>query len=211
MCMCSHMPHSHTLPAKATTILIFNATDSFHLAWNCTSTELHSMYSFVSDFFFLILISHLCWTSLFISVCVCLVTESCPTLCNPMDCSLPGSSLHWILQVRKLEWVACPPLGDLSNPGIEPRYPTLQVDSLLTHQGSPRKNIGVGSLSLLQGIFLTKESNWCLPHYRRILYQLSYQGSHKILINSHLYSSPVFCLCVIFVVIVGHTLWHMAA
>ena len=34
------------------------------------------------------------------------VTQSCPTLCDPMDCSLPGSSLHGILQARILEWVA---------------------------------------------------------------------------------------------------------
>ena len=34
------------------------------------------------------------------------VTQSCPTLCDPMDCSLPGSSLHVILQARVLEWVA---------------------------------------------------------------------------------------------------------
>ena len=33
---------------------------------------------------------------------------SCPTLCNPMDCSPPGSSVHWILQARILEWVAMP-------------------------------------------------------------------------------------------------------
>ena len=32
--------------------------------------------------------------------------QSCPTLCDPMDCSSPGSSVHWILQVRILEWVA---------------------------------------------------------------------------------------------------------
>ena len=36
------------------------------------------------------------------------VTQSCLTLCNPMDCSLPGSSLHGILQARILEWVAIP-------------------------------------------------------------------------------------------------------
>ena len=38
-------------------------------------------------------------------VCV-LVIQSIPTLCNPMDCSLPGTSIHGILQVRILEWVA---------------------------------------------------------------------------------------------------------
>ena len=41
--------------------------------------------------------------------CVCvLVTQSCPTLCSPMDCSSPGSSVHGILQARTLEWVAIP-------------------------------------------------------------------------------------------------------
>ena len=34
------------------------------------------------------------------------VTQSCPTLSNPMDCSLPGSSIHGIFQARILEWVA---------------------------------------------------------------------------------------------------------
>ena len=37
-----------------------------------------------------------------------LVTQSCPTLCNPRDCSLPGSSVHGILQTRMLEWVVIP-------------------------------------------------------------------------------------------------------
>ena len=35
-----------------------------------------------------------------------LVAQSCPTFCDPMDCSLPGSSVHGILQARILEWVA---------------------------------------------------------------------------------------------------------
>ena len=39
-------------------------------------------------------------------VCCCLVTKSCPTLCIPMNCSQPGSSVHGISQVRILEWVA---------------------------------------------------------------------------------------------------------
>ena len=38
--------------------------------------------------------------------CACSVAQSCPTLCNPMDCSPPGSSVHGIFQVRMLEWVA---------------------------------------------------------------------------------------------------------
>ena len=45
-----------------------------------------------------------------VCVCVCVsahsVAQCCPTLCNPMDCSLSGSSVHEILQSRILEWVA---------------------------------------------------------------------------------------------------------
>ena len=70
-----------------------------------------------------------------------------------------------------------PSPGDLPNPGIEPRSPALQADSLPAEpQGKP-KNTGVGSLSLLQGIFPTQESNRGLLCCRQILYQLSYQGS----------------------------------
>ena len=73
----------------------------------------------------------------------------------------------------------CPPPGDLPNPGIEPRSFKLQVDCLPAEpQGKP-KNTRVGSLSLLQQIFLTQDSNQGLLHYRQILYQLSYQGSPK--------------------------------
>ena len=70
-----------------------------------------------------------------------------------------------------------PSPADLFNPGIEPSSPALQADSLPAEpQGKP-KNTGVGSLSLLQQIFLTQESNRGLLHCRQILYQLSYQGS----------------------------------
>ena len=87
-------------------------------------------------------------------------------------------------QARILEWVAFPFSRGLPNPGIEPRSPALQADSLPAEpQGKP-KNTGVGSLSLLQGIFLTQEPNWGLLRCRCILYQLSYQGSPITLINS---------------------------
>ena len=51
---------------------------------------------------------------------VCLGTQSCLTLCAPLDCNLLGSSVHGILQARILEWTATPPAGDLPNPGIKP-------------------------------------------------------------------------------------------
>ena len=56
--------------------------------------------------------------------------------------------------------LSCPPPGDLPNPGIKPRSPALQVDSLLSEPLENPKNTGVGNLSLLQGIFPTQESNW---------------------------------------------------
>ena len=97
--------------------------------------------------------------------------QSCLTLCNPMD-----YTAHGILQARILEWVAFLFSRDIPNPGIKPRSPALQADSLPAEpQGKP-KNTGVGSLSLLQGIFPTQESKRGLLHCRQILYQLSYQG-----------------------------------
>ena len=67
--------------------------------------------------------------------------------------------------------------GYLPKPGIKPRFPTLQADSLPAEPPGKPTNLGVGSLSLLQGIFPTQESNQGLLHCRQILYQLSYQGS----------------------------------
>ena len=64
--------------------------------------------------------------------CCYSVTKLCPTLCDPMDCSLPVSSVHGILQARILEWVAIFFSRDLSDPGIKPRSPALQADSLLS-------------------------------------------------------------------------------
>ena len=109
-----------------------------------------------------------------ISGCVCSVALLCPTLCDPMDCSLPGSSVHGIFQARIMEWVGISYSRDLPNPGIEPRSPALQADSLPAEPPGKPKNTGVGGLSLLQGVFLTEELNWGLKHHRWILYQLNY-------------------------------------
>ena len=60
-----------------------------------------------------------------------LVTQSCLTLCDPMDCSLLGSSFHGILQARLLEWVAIPFFRGSSWPRDPTWSPELQVDSLV--------------------------------------------------------------------------------
>ena len=70
-----------------------------------------------------------------------------------------------------------PSPGDLPNPGIERRSPTLWMDSLPSEPPGKFKNTGVGSLPLLQGNLLTQESNRGLLHCRQIPYQLSYTGS----------------------------------
>ena len=53
------------------------------------------------------------------------VAHTCPTLCDPRD-----YTVHRILQARILEWVTFPFSKESSQPGIEPRSPTLQADSL---------------------------------------------------------------------------------
>ena len=75
-------------------------------------------------------------------VCVCvLVSQSCLTLCDSMDCSAPGSSAHGILQTRIQEWVAMPPPGNLPDPGVEPASllsPALASGVFtMDHLGSP--------------------------------------------------------------------------
>ena len=93
-----------------------------------------------------------------------------------MDCT-------WtILQARILEWVAFPFAKGPSQPGIEPRSPALQVDSLPAEpQGKP-KNTEVSSLSLLQPTQGSSQprDQTSLLHCRQILYQLNYQGSPEI-------------------------------
>ena len=101
------------------------------------------------------------------------VAQSCPTRCDPVDL------VQGIFQVGILGWVAFPFSRGSSQPRIEPRSPTLQADSLPAEpQGKP-KNTAVGSLSLLQRICQTQESNRGLPHLRWILYQLSCEGQAK--------------------------------
>ena len=61
-------------------------------------------------------------------------------LCNPIDCSPPGSSVHRILQIRILEWVAMPFSGVPPNLGIKPGSPAMQADSLPSEPpGKPRR------------------------------------------------------------------------
>ena len=63
-----------------------------------------------------------------------LVSQSCPTLCNPMDysCDPLGSSVHGIFQARIMEWVAIPFSRGFPDPWVKLRSPAFQADSLLS-------------------------------------------------------------------------------
>ena len=90
--------------------------------------------------------------------------------------SLHSLGLHSPWNPPGLEWVAFP----FSRGSSHPSSPTLQAVSLPAEPREKPKSTRVGSLSLLQQIFLMQESNWGLLYCRWILYQLSYQGSPKI-------------------------------
>ena len=115
------------------------------------------------------------WGIWFFGVCavLCLVAQLCQTLWDSMDYSLPGAFV--------LGDSPCPPAGDLPNLGIELRSLALQADSLPSEPLGKPNNTAVGSLSLLQRIFLTQESNWGLLNCRLILYQLSYREAKNLL------------------------------
>ena len=125
--------------------------------------------------------------------------QLCPTLCNPMN-----YTVHGILQARILESVAIP----VPRRSFQPRDQTqvsriaggffttsttwesesrsvvsnsLRPYGLYSPRNSPGQNTGVGSLSLLQGIFPTQGSNPGFQHCKQIFYQLSHQGSPGIL------------------------------
>jgi len=74
------------------------------------------------------------------------VAQPCPTLCDPMGCSLPSSSVHGIFQAIVLEWIVISFSGDLPDPGIEPGLPNCrQTLYRLSHQGSTR-SIYIGKI-----------------------------------------------------------------
>ena len=110
------------------------------------------------------------------------VAQSCLTLCDPMDCSLPCSSIHGIFQARVLEWVTI----SFSRNWKWKWSRSVVSDSLRPHGlwptrflcpwDFPSKDTGVGCYFLLQRIFPTQRSNLGLPHCWQMLYHLSHQG-----------------------------------
>ena len=94
------------------------------------------------------MISQLC---VYVCVCVCthtrLVTQSCPTLCYPMNCSPPSFSVHGVLQGKIPEWVL---QGIFLSQGLNPGLPHCRrILCHLSHQGSPPSCIIISNLDSL--------------------------------------------------------------
>ena len=124
--------HPSYLPSLFPCLFFFFVFLSFYCYNPFSIPVLLSFLFFLLFFVLLKIILDYCFNCCGRFVCVyVLVTESCLTLCSPMDCSLPGASVHVILQARY--WSGLP----FHIPGIKPRFPALQADS--SPSESPRK------------------------------------------------------------------------
>ena len=111
---------------------------------------------------------------------LCLVTQSGPTPCNPWAVA-HQAPLHGVLQARILEWTAMPSSRGSFQPRDQTHVSRTACEFLTILAPGKPKNTGVGSLSLLQGIFPAQELNQGLLHCRQILHQLSHQESPCLL------------------------------
>ena len=137
--------------------------------WDCLASSVHSIYYW--NVIVLIIWEPQHW---FISTTYMKWSESPSVMPNSL---WPLGLYTGTLQARILEWVALPFSRGSSHPRDWTQVSCTAGGFLPAEPQRKHKKSGVGSLPLLQRIFLTQELNWCLLHHRRILYQLSYQGS----------------------------------
>ena len=97
------------------------------------------------------------------------VTQSCLTFCDPVDCSPPGSSVHGILQARTLEWGAISFSRESSHPRFEPRSPALWADALTSEPSQKHTGLVILlplNLMIVRKFFplvilLSQHKRWC--------------------------------------------------
>ena len=124
-----------------------------------------------------------------------LVTESFPTLCDTMDCTPPGSSIHGILQAWILEWVAIP----FSRGSSWPRDQTWvshiskQIHYCLNHQGSTYMYVYIYTYIYISITTALKERQGITARLRRITECLMNFWHHSHTLPSILYKSPFHC------------------
>ena len=112
---------------------------------------------------------------------LCLVAQSRPTICDPVDCSPPASSGPWEFS-RQEYWsgLPCPPPAYLLNPGIKPGLPHCGWDSLPSEPPGSSRILEWIAYLFSRGSSQPRNQTRGLLHCRKILYQLSYQGSPSI-------------------------------
>ena len=125
---------------------------------------------------------------------LCLLAQLCPTLCDPMNCSPPGSSVHGILQARILEWVAMPSSRGSSQPRDQTqvsctggRFFTIWATREAHHLHSSQTSVClqyVSQFSLLKKFWeIVRIHNFTIL---RIVKEKETPGIHKLVWQSHL-------------------------
>ena len=112
-----------TPPGAYLRLLPWKRAWSWSWVWagGCSGSALAGRLTTFQTLFYLLLLC--CHSSKSVRRCMSAKSFwSCLTLWSPVDCSLPGSSVHGILQARILEWVAMPSSRDLPDPGIQPTF-----------------------------------------------------------------------------------------
>ena len=111
-----------------------------------------------------------------------LVTQSCPTLCDPTDCSPPGFSIHGILQARILEWIAIP----FSRESSWPRDWTqvFCIASRFFAVWATREAQSVKSWTSKPNLYDISFSYWVTLHHSSIVFSSVHQFSRSVVSNS---------------------------
>ena len=105
------------------------------------------------------------------------VDQSCPTLCDPVDCNLLGFSVHGILQARILEWIAISFSRGSSDPGIEPGSPTLEADALTFEPPVEKKSLP----------WLLRQHSWFFSHLYCYFLSVSFTSFSTWILNTFLF------------------------
>ena len=94
---------------------------------------------------------------------VVLVTQSCPTLCNPTDCGPPSSSIHGILQARLLDGLPFPSPGELSDSGIK-THMSCSTNKWILYHLSQGRFLSIAISFILNILFLFQRRSWASPY-----------------------------------------------
>ena len=154
----------------------FNTLLPSHIQFFCNPMDYNPPDSSVHGIFQARILEQVAISSSRDSTCISFVSciaQLCLTLCDPMDSSPPGSFVHGVLQIRILGWLRFLFQWIFPTQGLIPcllHLLHLEVNYFPSEPPGKPKNTGVGSLSLLQRLFLIQKLNCSLLHCRQILY-----------------------------------------